>query len=85
MIHLGAFAFPRFPREQSISALKWAASLVQILGYSATAFGWTPWNIYFFLIGLIGWFTVGVLWKDRAIMLIHVVALAAMIIGLLGT
>jgi hypothetical protein len=35
----------------------------------------TPWNIYFFLAGLVGWFTVGVMWKDRAIMLIHLVAL----------
>lgn len=85
MAHLGARSRPGFDREQSISILKWAASLVQILGYSATAFGWTPWNIYFFLIGLVGWFTVGFLWKDRAIMLIHVVALAAIIIGLLGT
>ena len=71
-------------REQSISVLKWAASLIQIMGYSATAFGWTPLNIYFFLMGLIGWFAVGYLWKDRAIMLIHVVALVAMIVGLMG-
>ena len=85
MTRLGALAKPRINREQSTTILKWAASIVQILGYSATAFGWTPWNIYLFLIGLIGWFTVGFLWKDRAIMLIHVVALAAMIIGLLGT
>lgn len=65
--------------------IKWAASIVQILGYSATAFGWVPWNIGFFLIGLTGWFIVGVLWKDRAIMLIHIVALAAMIAGLIST
>lgn len=64
--------------------LKWAASIVQILGYSATAFGITPLNIYLFLIGLVGWFTVGFMWRDRAIMLIHVVALAAMIAGLLS-
>ena len=38
----------------------------------------------FFLIGLLGWFTVGFLWKDRAIMLILIVALAAMIVGLAG-
>ena len=43
-----------------------------------------PWNIYLFLVGLIGWFIVGVLWKDRAIMLIHIVALGAMITGMMG-
>lgn len=41
-----------------------------------------PLNIYLFLVGLIGWFAVGVLWRDKAIMLIHIIALAAMIVGL---
>ncbi len=63
-------------------AVKWSASVVQILGYTATSFGWTPWNIYLFLVGVFGWFAVGVLWNDRAIMLIHVVALLAMVAGL---
>lgn len=71
-------------RERGIMTLKWAASVVQIMGYSATAFGLTPLNIYLFLIGLIGWFTVGVLWRDKAIMLIHVVALGAMVAGLIS-
>lgn len=67
---------------QPVFLVKWGASIAQILGYAATSFNWTPANIYLFLIGLIGWFTVGVIWKDRAIMTIHVVALAAMIAGL---
>jgi hypothetical protein len=71
-------------RERGIMILKWAASIVQIMGYSATAFGLTPLNIYLFLIGLIGWFTVGILWRDKAIMLIHVVALGAMVLGLIS-
>lgn len=62
--------------------IKWVASVIQILGYSATAFGFTPLNIYLFLAGLIGWFMVGVMWNDRAIMLIHLVALGAMFVGL---
>lgn len=64
--------------------IKWIASAFQIAGYGATAFGMTPLNIYLFFGGLIGWFVVGVLWQDRAIMLIHVVAFAAMIAGLIG-
>ena len=64
------------------NTIKWAASAVQILGYGATAMGLTPWNLYFFLVGIIGWFIVGWRWNDRAIMLIHVVALAAMMVGL---
>lgn len=55
---------------------------MQILGYTATGIGWAPCNILFFLVGVPGWFAVGLLWKDRAIMLIHLVALAAMLAGL---
>lgn len=62
--------------------IKWVASVLQIGGYAATGFGWSPWNAYLFLFGLAGWFVVGVLWNDRAIMLIHIVALAALIAGL---
>jgi len=71
------------PVEQLAFVIKWVASIFQIIGYGATAFGATPWNIYFFLVGLLGWFLVGVLWKDRAIMLIHVVALGAMLVRMI--
>jgi hypothetical protein len=73
---------PHLTLETATFALKWTASIIQIFGYAATAFGMTPLNIYLFLVGLIGWFIVGVLWNDRAIMLIHIIALGAMLIGL---
>nr|WP_241188117.1 DUF6552 family protein [Pseudohalocynthiibacter aestuariivivens] len=69
-------------RARLTFAIKWAASMIQIFGYTATAFGWTPLNLYLFLVGVLGWFIVGVLWNDRAIMLIHVVALGAMLAGM---
>ncbi len=62
--------------------IKWLASIVQILGYTATAFGATPLNIQLFLVGLVGWFVVGVMWRDRAIILIHAVALGSMLAAL---
>jgi len=64
--------------------IKWAASAAQIAGYGATAMGVSPLNLYCFVIGIVGWFIVGVQWNDRAIMLIHVVALAAMLVGLMS-
>jgi len=73
---------PLFNAKNIAFTIKWAASIIQIMGYTATAFGWTPLNIYLFLIGLLGWLAVGVMWNDRAIMLIHAVALGAMFIGL---
>ena len=75
-----AMAFPA--KGRVVFTVKWAASIIQIMGYTATAFGWTPWNLYLFLVGVLGWFAVGVLWNDRAIMLIHVVALGAMLAGM---
>ena len=68
----------------AVFCIKWAASVIQILGYAATGFGFTPWNAYFFIVGLIGWFAVGVMWNDRAIMLIHVVAFASLVTGMLS-
>ncbi len=44
----------------------------------------SPLNLYFFTVGIVGWFIVGWRWNDRAIMLIHVVAAAAMTVGLLA-
>ena len=77
-----ALSLPRSASAQFTQTVKWSASILQIAGYATTAMDLTPWNIYFFLAGLIGWFIVGVMWKDRAIMLIHIVALGAMIAGL---
>ncbi|MGY3437606.1 MULTISPECIES: DUF6552 family protein [unclassified Marinovum] len=62
--------------------VKWVASIIQILGYTATGFGWSPWNLYLFLVGVLGWLIVGVLWNDKAIMLIHLVALGSMLVGM---
>lgn len=71
-------------RERLVFAVKWGASVIQIMGYTATGFGWTPLNLYLFLIGVIGWFAVGALWNDKALMLVHVVALGAMIAGMVS-
>ncbi|WP_373050827.1 DUF6552 family protein [Thalassovita aquimarina] len=58
------------PRHANlIQSVKWTASVAQIFGYAFIAFDIVPWNIYMFLIGLVGWFSVGALWNDRAIIL----------------
>ena len=70
------------PRERLVFAVMWGASVVQIMGYTATGFGWTPWNLYMFLVGVAGWFAVGALWNDKALIPVHIVALAAMVVGM---
>lgn len=75
-------ARPRFDRM--VFVVKWGASIIQIMGYTATGFGWTPWNLYLFLVGVLGWFAVGAMWNDKALMLVHLVALGAMIAGMVS-
>ncbi|QFS83226.1 Putative ketoacyl reductase [Roseivivax sp. THAF40] len=56
--------------------------LITQSGGAGTGFGWTPWNLYLFLVGVLGWLIVGLLWNDKAIMLIHFVALGTMLVGM---
>ena len=65
-----------------IDIVKWGASIAQIGGYTATGFGFTSWALPFFAIGLAGWLAVGIAWRDRALILIHLVAVVAMLTGL---
>jgi len=44
----------------------------------------TPWNVLAFFIGIVLWFFVGVLWKDRAIITVHVGAFVALMVGYLN-
>jgi hypothetical protein len=67
---------------RGVFVIKWTASIMQILGYAATGFGWSPWNLYLFLVGVLGWLVVGMLWNDKALILIHLVALGSMLAGM---
>ena len=44
----------------------------------------TPWNIYAFFLGILLWFAVGVMWNDRAIMVVHVGAFVSLLEGFLN-
>ena len=44
-----------------------------------------PWNVLAFVIGIVLWFLVGVMWKDRAIMVVHVGAFVAILGGYLNS
>ena len=66
---------------RTVDIVKWAATVVQLVGYGLTGLNVVPWNIYAFVVGIALWFAVGVMWNDRAIMLVHVGALAALVTG----
>lgn len=67
-----------------VDIVKWIATAVQLVGYGLTGMGVTPWNIYAFVVGILLWFAVGVMWKDRAIMIVHVGAFVSLVAGYLA-
>ena len=70
---------------KTVDIVKWIATIIQLIGYGLTGLNYTPLNIYFFILGIILWFAVGVLWKDRAIMLVHVGAFIPLLAGYLSS
>ncbi len=69
---------------KSVDIVKWIATAVQLVGYGLTGMNMTPWNVYAFIIGILLWFAVGVMWNDRAIMIVHVGAFISLIAGFLS-
>ena len=52
--------------------IKWFASLVGIVGALATAAGIYPWNVALGLVSMAGWAYVGILWNDRALIVLNI-------------
>ncbi len=70
------------PHKKKDWYIKWGASLVLIVGIILTSNNIYPLNLYFDIVGLTGWFIVGMIWNDRALIVINVVSLAILINGL---
>ncbi len=68
-----------------VDIVKWIATVVQLIGYGLTGLNIVPWNIFAFVIGIVLWFLVGVMWKDRAIMVVHVGAFVAIVGGYINS
>ena len=62
--------------------IKWGASIILIVGIILTSNNIYPLNLYFDIVGLTGWFIVGMIWNDRALIVINVVSLAILTNGL---
>jgi len=63
--------------------IKWIASFLLIIGVILTSNNVFPVNLFFHAIGMFGWFIVGILWNDRALIVINAVTLALMSNGLI--
>lgn len=71
-------------RVQSVDVVKWVATVIQLIGYGLTGLNIVPWNIFAFFLGIFLWFAVGFMWKDRAIMVVHVGAFISLFVGYLN-
>ena len=69
---------------KTVDIVKWTATVIQLIGYGMTGLNYTQWNVYMFFIGIFLWFAVGVMWKDKAIMVVHVGAFISLLIGYLN-
>jgi len=67
-----------------VDIVKWIATVIQLIGYGLTGLNMTPWNVYAFFVGIILWFAVGAMWKDKAIMVVHVGAFISLLVGYLN-
>ncbi|AVL54610.1 ubiquinone biosynthesis methyltransferase UbiE [Roseobacter denitrificans] len=73
---------PKTPtRIQTVDIVKWIATIVQLIGYGLTGLNIVPWNVFAFFIGILLWLAVGVMWKDKAIMVVHIGAFLSLFIG----
>ena len=70
---------------KTVDVVKWVATAVQLVGYDLTGLSIVPSNVFAFLIGIFLWFAVGVMWKDRAIMVVHVGAFVSLFAGYLNS
>ena len=67
-----------------VDYVKWVATIIQLIGYGLTGLNMTPYNVYLFFLGIFLWFTVGVMWKDKAIIVVHVGAFISLLVGYLN-
>jgi hypothetical protein len=63
---------------------KWIGTCIQIIGYGLTGLNVVRRNIFAFSAGIFLWFAVGVMWKDKAIMVVHVGAFISLFLGYLN-
>jgi hypothetical protein len=65
--------------------VKWVASVLILISIAfRAADGYAVWDLAFGTGGVVGWLTVSIMWKDRALILLNGVSLMMLVIGLLN-
>lgn len=61
--------------------LKWASNLVILIAAIATSFDFVPLNKYLFLLGSLGWMTVGIIWRQPSLWTMNLIVSAIYVVG----
>ena len=64
--------------------IKWTASVIILIGMCFTSINFMPYNLFFHFVGVMGWLVVGVMWHDRALMVVNSVAAMIFFMGILN-
>jgi hypothetical protein len=65
--------------------IKWVSSVLILISIAfRAADGYAVWDLAFGTGGVIGWLTVSIMWKDRALILLNGVSLMMLVVGLLN-
>ena len=63
--------------------IKWSSSFILLIGMALTSLETTPYNLFFHTLGVFGWFVVGMMWNDRAIISINAIAFSIYLTGVI--
>lgn len=65
--------------------IKWVASVFILISIAfRAADGYLLWDLGFGTVGVVGWLTVSILWRDRALILLNGVSLFMLVVGILN-
>ena len=65
--------------------IKWTGSLFLIVAMMMTSVNIFPLNLYVALVGMTGWLIVGILWHDRALIVLNAVSVAIYGVGIMNS
>ena len=63
--------------------IKWSESVFIIIGMLMSSLNIFPYNLFLHLIGVSGWFVVGMLWHDRSLIVVNAIAIFIFLSGII--
>jgi len=65
--------------------IKWTGSVFLIVAMMMTSVNIFPLNLYVALVGMTGWLIVGILWHDRALIVLNAVSVSIYGLGIMNS